>query len=274
YYSRESRQVRVTSVDGGADEVVTEASSSAIYASGRLLFLREGTLLAQPFDLSRRTISGSPAAVARGVQMLLGDHRGIFSASDTGLVLYQDGAEAAASSLVWFNRDGTRQSVVGELGSARCVRLSPDNAFAIVGLIGPNGQLDLWRVTTATGERLRLTYEPESTELSAFTTWSPDGRFIAYGVRRGQSVALERRPAVGGREERLYEVPAEQTERRPPRVTAWTSDGGTVIYSGENHGGLWTLALTAASGEKALRARQFVRDPDAALNPRVSPNRS
>ena len=55
-------QVRVGSLDGRST-LVGPAESNAIYASGHLLFLTGGQLVAQRFDLSTRTASGTPVPV-------------------------------------------------------------------------------------------------------------------------------------------------------------------------------------------------------------------
>jgi predicted Ser/Thr protein kinase len=45
---------------------VTKSDSAASYAEGRLLFIRDNALLAQPFDARTRRMTGEPVAVARG----------------------------------------------------------------------------------------------------------------------------------------------------------------------------------------------------------------
>jgi hypothetical protein len=56
-----------------------DATSNAVYANGYLLCMREDTLPAQPFDPSRRSVTGTAVAVASGVQRLVGELRAVFS---------------------------------------------------------------------------------------------------------------------------------------------------------------------------------------------------
>jgi Tol biopolymer transport system component len=273
YFSRLAREVRVVAVDGSDDQRVTNATSNAIYAAGQLLFLREGTLLAQPFDLSRRTVSGTPVPVARNVQMLLGEPRGVFSASDNGLLLYQDGGTNAAMSLAWFDRDGKRLMSFGEMGSARGVSLSPGGDAATVGLLDADSRVDLWRVNTANGTRRRLTFADEGTEISSFVAWSPDGRSIAYGARRDKALTITRLPAEGGQEQVVFTLPAGQAGFGVARVTAWTRDSSELLYSGFlAGGGIWRLPLTSKGGGAPLTATPFVSETSAGQNVRLSPN--
>ena len=271
YFARSAREVHVVAVDGTDDRRVTDATSNAIYAAGQLLFLREGTLLAQPFDLSSRTVSGTPVPVARNVQMLLGEPRGVFSASERGLLLYQDGGTNAAMSLAWFDASGKRLTSFGEIGSARGVFLSPGGDAATVGVLDADTRNDLWRVNTASGDRRRLTFAGATADVSSFVAWSPDGRSIAYGSRRDKALAIARVPADGGQEQPVFTLPAGQAGLGVPRVTAWTRDGREILYSGSSIPGIWSLPLTPPGGG-ALTPKPYSPEPSSGQNARLSPN--
>ena len=124
YWVAGLNQVRVGSIDAETSQVVTNAASNAIYAEGHILFLRQGTLMAQPFDVRRLRVSGEAVPVTDGVQMLVGEPRGVFSASDDGTLVYQGGGANAAFSLAWIGRTGTPLTTVGEVGDAQGVFLS------------------------------------------------------------------------------------------------------------------------------------------------------
>jgi len=270
YLNRTKNEIRVAARDGSSDVAVTTATSQAVYANGRLLFMREQTLLAQPFDLSTRTLRGTPVAVASGVQTLLGDPVGLFSASDSGALLYLDGAALSATTLAWFDRGGTRAAIVADMGSARGILLSPDERSVMVGVIDAERRLDLWRVDLATAARARVTFATPTSRVTSFMVWSPNGRDIAYGIDRDGVGAIARRSAAGGSEEILFTTPPDQGRLATPRVTAWTTDGSTMVYSGSSVGGVWTLALTAKPEERT--ATQYVKDLENAQNVQLSPN--
>jgi Tol biopolymer transport system component len=269
YYAADTHQVRVALRDGTMNQVVTDATSNAMYINGQLLFLREETLIAQPFDLSRFALTGSPVAVARGVQSLLGEPHGLFSASDTGTLLYQDSVGGSATSLAWFDATGKRQSQIGEMGSARGIRLSPDGQSTALGVATSDGNIELWRVDLASGRRSRMTFASEGNR-GVFMAWSPDAGTIAYGLRREDGLTVARRSASGGAEETLYKVRPEELGVIAPRVTEWTNDGA-ILFSGSGKGGIWSLPLATAPG-KARAPVQIVADPPNAQNVRVSPN--
>jgi len=254
------------------DNVITEATSNAIFADGYLLFMRDDTLIAQSFDLSTLALTGSPAAVAHGVHSLLGEGRGVFSASETGLLLYQDGASGSATSLVWFDGAGKRLTSVGDMGTARNVRLSPDGRLVEIALADVEGHIDLWTIDLATSARRRITFLHEPDHVGPFAVWAPDGRALAYAVSRDGKYAVAQSPVTGGAEQILFTLPADPAGHVGfPRVTAWTNDGATLCYSGEHGGGVWTLAL-AAGPNGARTTAPVVTDPDRAQNARLSPS--
>src|SRR5262249_54279713 len=101
--------VRVGSLDksGKPDKVIAQAHSNVIYAQGRLLYLREHTLMAQPFDPERLAIMGEPAPVAEGIPVFLQPSRDAgFTASAGGLLAYQSGVEGGQYRLIWKDREG------------------------------------------------------------------------------------------------------------------------------------------------------------------------
>ena len=82
--------VRVASIDepGTPGKVVAQAHSNAMYADGRLLYLRDHTLMAQPFDLALLQTSGAAVPVAEDVPTYQTPSRGAaFTVSATGLLV-------------------------------------------------------------------------------------------------------------------------------------------------------------------------------------------
>jgi serine/threonine protein kinase len=90
--------IRVASLDG-APTATIGTGSNALYAQGHVLFLREGTLMAQPFDAERLTTTGEAVPVAEQVQGVLNSGRvGAFSVSETGLLVYRKALVPVARS--------------------------------------------------------------------------------------------------------------------------------------------------------------------------------
>src|SRR5262249_15728194 len=105
---------------------VLGGDSMAIYSAGPLLFEREGTLMAQPFDPEKARLSGEPFPVAQQIGRL-GGHPGwvAFSASPAGTLAHRTGG-GVKSQLAWFDRAGKQLATVGAPEDQLTLALSPD----------------------------------------------------------------------------------------------------------------------------------------------------
>jgi hypothetical protein len=98
--------------EGFPESYVPSGNSS----SGHLLFYREGTILAQPFNPNKLELSGDPAPVAEQVGNYQGAI-GFFSASTNGVLVYVGGNGGAGNTqLTWFDRAGKNLGIVGGPG--------------------------------------------------------------------------------------------------------------------------------------------------------------
>ena len=109
-------RIYVASIDGGQPQLLVEASSRAEYAEGRLLYVKDGSLMAQPFDPVALKLSGEPQRVVEKV----GSGRtssidSAFSVSTTGTLVYWEGRSVPQAEIVWLDRAGRR---VGTLGAS------------------------------------------------------------------------------------------------------------------------------------------------------------
>jgi eukaryotic-like serine/threonine-protein kinase len=90
--------VSLLSLDTGETRRLIDADTGAVYDShsGHLLFGRQGTLMAQPFDANTFTLSGEPFPI--GERLESGVYAGIvsFSVADSGTLAYGMAAAAAA----------------------------------------------------------------------------------------------------------------------------------------------------------------------------------
>ena len=97
--------------------VLKGAESNAMYANGYLFFLRNSTLMAQPFFVGRLAVSGDAVPVAEQVQQTGGGGApsGAFSVSDR-TVAYRTGlgARGFPTQLNWFDRTGKVVGTIGE----------------------------------------------------------------------------------------------------------------------------------------------------------------
>jgi hypothetical protein len=227
------------SLDSPEPRQLLSVDSNAVYvAAGYLLFQREGTLLAQPFDINRFRLSDEPIVVAEHLTHSHLNGRGSFSVSDNGVLAYR---LANDTQLVWFDRHGTSLGSIGPPAQYADPALSPDETRVAVTRVDPrSGTSSIWLFDTARGLGSQFTHEPSSEEMPL---WSPDGREIIFSSNSRGMFDLYRKPVVGTvREEPLL------TSLGNTRSLDWSRDGRFVLFTkgptlGNMPAGIWALPL-------------------------------
>jgi serine/threonine protein kinase len=175
------------------------ADSQAESSSGYLLFVREGNLMAQPFDETSVALSGEARPVADGVKYSQDFERGAFSVSVEGLLAY-GGDTGGLSVLQWFTRDGKEAGRVGAPAHFSTVSLSPDGTRAATSIgEGPGPRRDIWVYDTARGTSTRLTMEAVEAN---YPVWNNGGSKIFYcdSGPRGAGIYSVSSSGLGGSE--------------------------------------------------------------------------
>jgi len=222
--SLEQQRIYVGSLDSrDRTLVMTGDSANVAYAAGHLLFVRQTTLLARPFDADRLTFTGEPFPVAEQVQVLGSPPVGVFSVSETGVLTYQTGTGTTDTELTWFDRTGKRLGVLGPPGPYLDVELSTDARQAAVSMLDRSGRTrDIWLFDVVRNLRTRFTFDPGDEFVSV---WSPDGSRVAFGSRRKGPMDLYVKTATGaGAEELLLE------DRFDKVPASWSPDGKYLLY--------------------------------------------
>jgi Tol biopolymer transport system component len=187
--------VYVESLDDGRKARVLSNASLAQYASGHLLFVRDGSLFAIPFDERKLQTYGDERAI--------GDHVGYFSGSfgyasfsvtPNGLLAYGPFV-AITTKLDWIDRTGRPLGTLGKPDAYTSPRLSPDEKTAAVAIIGPSmADRDVWTIDLQRGNPSRTTFDPSA---DWFPVWSADGGTIFFGSTRVQVTSVFEKVGVG-----------------------------------------------------------------------------
>ena len=209
----------------------------ATFANDHLIFLRAGTLMAQPFDARRLELQDVPVPVAEDVGITW-YFTGMFSVADDVLV-YRTASVPGTFQLTWVDRQGKTLGTFGPPGTDWRVVLSPDGTRAVVKDAPYNMPGDLWMLNLASGRRTRFTFNKN---VYSPAVWSPDGARIAYSAGRLGDTIYEKAASGLGDEQVLLKEPG---LRHYP--TSWSRDGRFLLYHTENAPNtgydLWALSL-------------------------------
>ena len=105
--TQEAAGIYLGSLDGGALARLTAAGSrGAFLPPDRMVFVRQGTLVARRLDLAGAALTGDPVTLADRVGEDPDVGRGGFAVSGAGLVAYRAGG-GASRQLTWLDRTGT-----------------------------------------------------------------------------------------------------------------------------------------------------------------------
>jgi len=208
------------------------------YASGYLFFLRERTLLAQPFNTGRLRLQEAPIVVAEGVQTTW-YATGVFSISPDGVLAYRGSGPGGTTQLRWIDRQGKALGTFGPPSTDGKPSLSPDGSRAVIKDVGYGVRGDLWTLDFSRDRRARLTFRRD---VYAGGVWSPDGARIAYSAGNLGDTLYEKASSGVGDETELLKEPG---LRHVP--TSWSADGRFLLYYTENAPStgydLWVLPL-------------------------------
>jgi eukaryotic-like serine/threonine-protein kinase len=230
---KEQQGVYVGSLGSKDTHKVLDADSNAVYVSpGYLLFIREGRLLAQSFDLRHQQTLGEPFAVADQVHFFGALHQGYFSASQNGVLTYVS-AQSMLSHLVWVDRIGREIGAVGPSADYFDFELSPDEKKVAIERVDPqNEQADIVVLELARGILSQITLTPWW-EYSP--RWSPDSTRVLYDSNRAEqerglsSGTLYIKSAEGAGPEELILEPKDPKDWIWPED--WSRDGQTILYT-------------------------------------------
>jgi eukaryotic-like serine/threonine-protein kinase len=231
YYILETHGVYLGSLDGAVKQRLLGADSNAVYApslsagrqAGYLLFMREGALLAQPFDARELRLTGEPFPVAERVGRDPNFSRGNFSVSDNGVLVYDPSLNRLNKQLVWVDRQGKQIGSLGAVGGYSRPWLSPDEKrVAVDRLDSQTDTRDLWLYDVAGGGASHFTFDPAN---DFYPVWSPDGSRIVWGSNREGMYDLYWKAASGAG---LDELLLKSSNWKVP--TDWSRDGRFPRY--------------------------------------------
>jgi serine/threonine protein kinase len=257
--------IDVGSIDSPDSRNLVPASrASATYAgaagAGFLIFRRETTLVAQPFDADRLELTGTPQALAEGPGFNAITYQGMFSASLTGAVAYA--STSAASQLTWMDRAGRRLGIVGAPADYNSMCFSHDGKRLIYDVAdAATGAVDIWQMDLPGGTPLRLTHE---VAVDFFPVCSPSADEIVFSSLRTGPPDMYRMPlGTPGAEKLLLDLPMATIP------SDWSRDARNLLLlplNRKSQRDIWVLPLDGG------KPREVIATPADERSARFSPD--
>ena len=262
----------VQPLPNGARKVVQRGGYHGRYLpSGHLLYIREGKLLAAPFDRDRLEVTGQPAAALEGLVSNADTGGAQFAVSANGTLVYLPGQSVTSGAVIhWMERDGKTTPLRDTLANWSNLQFAPDGRRLAMQIAAP-GPSDIWVYEWARETITRLTSDPA---FDSKPVWTPDGRHIAFASARADKSTLNLywQPADGtGDTERLTESEHGQ------RPASWHPNGKLLAFEENNPTTSWDLMILPMNGDEASgwnpgRPTAFLNTAAAEREPMFSPD--
>jgi Tol biopolymer transport system component len=257
----EDSAYRIGSIDSPETKTFASAQTMLAYAPpGYLLFVRDRTLVAQPFDANAIKTKGEPIPLAEQIGT---DAVGLarFSVSRDGVLAYRTGE--SGNRMLWRDRSGKELEVLGDPAEYQEPKFSPTDDRLAFELADPrSAKVDIWIRDLARGVNSRFTFAPGN----AFCpTWTPKGDAIVYASDREGAAGIYEKATTGQGDEKLL---FRTDDLVIPRSIS--PDGRFLAYQARAPKNGWDVMLLPLTGEPKPAA--FRATPFNEFHPDVSPD--
>ncbi len=242
--------ILIGSLNSTENKVLMHTHGDVLYASGRILFLRQNTLMAQSLDAKRLELTGEAFPIADPVQQDELTLHTAFTASQNGLLAYLEGSDTAARELVWLDRSGKRVGAIPGADAYVSPRISPDGKSLLFTLSSAGS--DIWRYDLERGVKTRLTFGGASGVANLYPVWSPDGQRMTYTTVRSGKFGFVQKPADGSGSEQLVL----ETSGHVKYVNDWSPDGKFLVYQDYQHGAAGVFAIPLSGERRPFAVQQ------------------
>lgn len=213
---KQNRHIELRSLGSAETKVVIDDAAYPAYSNGFLFFIRNQKIFAQPFDPGSARVSGTATPLADADW---------YSVAGPSVLSFQ--AASREARLQWFDLSGNPLGTIGQIAFYLSPKIAPDGKQVLFLAGDPQYEeaRDFWSLPVAGGVSTRMTFSPGAKYWSA---WSPDGKYIAYGLTSKGNASIVRKPSDGsGAEETLLSAGPEIALMQ---VVDWSPDGRYLSY--------------------------------------------
>jgi serine/threonine-protein kinase len=259
----DDKVIGVVTLETGQQKILVQGGSHPHYLpTGHLVFMRSGTLMAVPFDVTRLEITGIPVPVLEGIRESV-TGIGAFSCSRTGTCASLGGGMIGAQrTALLVDRSGANHPLPIPPRSYGHPRFSAGGDKVSFWIEQVNCDVLIYDVARSAFARLTDNGD------NHYPTWTADGKRITYLSRKtssspSQSYELYWKPADGsGPEEKLTSTPLNLAAGGQ---LSWSPNGKVLAFV--DRGDIWLLPL---EGER--KAKPFFQSKFDESMPAFSPD--
>ena len=258
-------RVRVGSLDSMDATTLLQVESSAAVASGHLLFNRDFTLMAQPFDATSMRFAGDAFPIAERVANE-GSRYASFSVSPSGVLVYARGIGRPTMRLTWFDRSGRTLGTLGDPATYLGLSLSSDDKRVAVSVAtsAPENR-DIWILDAIRGTSTRFTFDPGDDNAPL---WSPDDSRIVFQGNRDGSSTMRMKRVEGTTNEETVAAFGTSGAALP---WDWSRDGRYVLFTRtQAFGGTADIWMLPFFGDR--KPQPLVQSPATEVAPVFAPD--
>jgi eukaryotic-like serine/threonine-protein kinase len=256
---QEKQGIFVGSLDGKETHRILADTSNMAYARprdrnphGHILFVRDGTLMAQPVNPSLLLAVGDPFPVGEHVAPGPNVAYWQFSLSEAGVLAYETGRGAGEGQLTWFDRSGRQLGPAGEADRIFAFALSPDDKRVVISRTDAQWKTgNLWMRDLERMTEIRIT---TVASMNGDPVWSPDSGRIVFSSNRSGNTRLYRKLTSGSSPEELLLPERSQAGHY---AQDWSADGKWVLFRNVQ-GDLLTVPSNGATEPVMLLHSEFV----------------
>lgn len=166
----------------GTPRVIAQNGHDPHYvSSGHVVFVRQGSLMALPFDLDSLQVSGPLNPIVDGIASRMNIAH--YDIGADGTLVYVPGSEATVfeppAQFKWIDREGNSTPVPLPNGNYRLFQLSPEGTRLAYALKNNTDQSNIWIHEFDKSAPLRLNLDSVR---ESSPTWSPEGKSLAFIV--------------------------------------------------------------------------------------------
>ena len=222
----------VGSLDSKERKRIAADFARAQYADpGQVLFLRNRTLMVQPFDTKTLEFTGKPVAVVENVEDEANAGPGIFSASQQNTIVYRDTDGLWGNNPYWVDRSGRAVKELNKDFNSQFTDMSKDGKW----LLARNDD-GYWLMNLLSGQASRFAVTDDS-----FSIFSHDLNYVAYVQPTDNGLDFNQRMISGsGKAETLFHTLTGIDE------ISFSADGKFAIfvtYDSETKWDIWVAPL-------------------------------